>query len=347
MARQRIAKRSALATASVLTAVALALGGCTATPADDENVEPVNWDMLVVALPNPSAGVTAANLQQDFADRVNEETDGLVTITLRTSGEVPYELSELLTTTGANRLQGGEFGVFQAGESPTIGLFGLPYLVSDLDELHTAWEAVQPFLEADYEKYGVQPIFTYAYPPQVVWGKGTAPDSIEDLAGLNIRSSTASQASFLTALGAHPTTILAGEVPTALDQNLVTALVTAGINAHSLGWDDSLEWGYLSTLGIFPALLIVNSEEFEALPQDVQDTITRIGEEAGAEAEEAYFAADDEARQAMEDKGLQLIEAKPSDLEVGLELVQPIWEQWASDNGVSDALAAVREALGK
>lgn len=348
MARHRIATRAAFATASILTVVAFALGGCSAAPVDDTaDAQPVNWDMLVVALPNPSAGVTVANLQQEFADRVNEETDGLVTITLRTAGEVPYELSELLTTTGADRLQGGEFGVLQTGESPTIGLFGLPYLISDVDEFNLAMEALQPFLQADYDKYGLVPLYTYAYPPQVVWGKGEAPSSIEDLSGLNIRSSTASQATFLTELGAHPTTILPGEVATALDQNLVTALVTAGINAHALGWDDSLDWGYLSTLGTFPGILIANRDEFESLPQSVQDTITQIGAEHGPKAIEAIIGEEDSVRQDIADKGVELIDGKSSDVTNSLKIVVPIWEQWAKDNGVEDALAAVREALDK
>jgi TRAP-type C4-dicarboxylate transport system substrate-binding protein len=344
-----------LSVVGLLAAGAIALTGCStaAAPAPSGSkaaIKPVNWDMLANFAPNPANGPTNnANLLQAFSDSVKKKTDGAVNITLRAPGELPQSISDCLSVVGTNQVAMCDLGTNAAGESPALGVLALPLLVQSSGDFTKAINALMPFIQKDMGKYGdIVPLFYYAWPPQTIWGTGKPIHQLSDLAGQNVRSSSAAQGQFLSAIGAKPQTVTSAELSTALNQHVVTAVASSAYSILPAGQGDLFQWGYTLSLGYLPGIIVVNKSDFDALPAATQKTIMSISKETQANMLKVIPAAETSARKGLTSQyGIKVVGASKTDASHSLTIAQKVWESWASTNGVSDALKAVRTAVGR
>ena len=307
--------------------------------------ESFEWDFMVVQGATGKGGV--GDQLQAFADEVDKRTDGRLKITLRAPGEVPYTMDKLLATVGAGRVEMGDLGIVSTGESKVIGMFGLPFLITSAEAHDKTVETLMPYLQEDLDKYGVtDPVFFYHQPVQTVWGQGDPPAQLSDLKGRQIRASSPEQAQLFEELGAKPATLIAAEVGSSLERNVIDSLASSGLNILATGWNESLDWGYTTPLGYLTGMIVVSQDAMDELPDDLRTTLNEVGQEFQTSMFDYIDQAEDDAREKLKEGGVDIVEGNPGDEQAGVEIMAPYWEKWAQDNGQTDALRAVRSALG-
>jgi TRAP-type C4-dicarboxylate transport system substrate-binding protein len=181
-----------------------------------------------------------------------------------------------------------------AAEEPELNAMDLPVASPDLAALRATVARWRPHLrDLLRERYGVELLAVYTYPAQVVFCRGGFA-SLSDLAGRRVRTSSVGQSELVTALGGTPVVIPFAEVTAAVRGGMVHCAITGTLSGNAIGLHEvathvsrqAISWG----LSFFGA----NVDAWEALPDDVRDTLTgglarledEIWEAAGAETDD-------------------------------------------------------------
>lgn len=310
--------------------------------------ETISWDYMMV-LPVSHLFTQRA---EAFADEVRERTDGQLDITVRPAGELPYGPDEFLRRTGDGSVALSQApSTFIAGDCAIAGLPALPFLLTSIEELQAAESILEPYLNDCFEQRGARLLYWNYFPNQQFWGGGEAVTSLDGLSGLQIRQTGAEYAALIELLGAEPVTLTTPEVAPAIQRGVMDALITAGLTVTGSQWHEFLEWGYLIDMGLPPDYILISQEAYEGLPEDVGATLDEIAAEFQGRAVEENQATEQESLDVLEtEHGLTLTEASEEDTQRATELMTSYWEEWAQERGeatLGEALAEVREAVGK
>ena len=332
-----------------------ALTGCGDSKGGDQSSkedggaseETYNWDFSVfVSLEHPN-GASA----MEFANRVKEKTDGRVNITVRPSGELPYEPSEYLTSTKDNLIQISDaFISFVSGDLVVGGMPNLPFLINDLEELETTIEVIKPYLEDEFNKFNAKLLYYYPWPQQNFWGSGESINSYKDLAGLKFRAQSPEQAVFLELIGAAPVSLSTPEVPAAMQRGVANGVLTAALNINGSKWYDFLNWGYGVNMQVPPSYIVVNKDAFNALPADLQAAVEEAAQEIQAKIPQELMDFDKVSLDILTSThNIEFKQASDEEIQELTELSKPYWADWANKKGPTaiEALEKVKEALNK
>jgi hypothetical protein len=111
------------------------------------------------------------------------------------------------------------------------------------------------------------------YPPQVVFCNAEI-NSLDDLAGLQIRASGRMTAKFLEALGAEGVNVSFSEVPGALQRGVVDCAVTGAGSGYSAGWWEVSTHLLPIPLGGWDSVVTaINLDRWNAMDADTQALI--------------------------------------------------------------------------
>lgn len=312
-----------------------------------QSMEPIKWDFAIfVGLTHPMG-----QLATDFANKVKEETNGKLDITVRPAGELPYQVNEFVRVTGENSVQMSDpITFFIAGDLKAGALPNLPYLIEDFDELDTTIEVLKPYLEKDLATFGTKMLYYYPWPPQNLWGKGDIISSLEDMNGTKIRSQSPEQATFAETLGGAPVSLITSEVPAAMQRGMADGVITAALNVEGSKWYDFLDWGYMIGLQTPPSYVIVNEKAYDALPDDVRQVLDDVSKEFQAEAIQRVKDTEEQSKQNLvNEQGMQIVDAPREEIQKMVEKTVSYWNTWAEERGPDtvEALQKVREKLNK
>ncbi|NYT44313.1 TRAP transporter substrate-binding protein [Pollutimonas thiosulfatoxidans] len=327
-------KRLTIIAASTL---AMALPGIT-TAAD----KPIKWDLAGYY----GMGTPPTKLLNEFAAEVKAATDGKLLISVRPVGELPYSPPEYHRVVGNGSIQMADTA-WIAGDIPSAGALTLPLLVRNFTELRTAMQAAQPGIDKELERFGAKPLFWYSFPVANFWGTGSAPQSLQEFAGLKIRGLTPEHSALIAMLNAAPATIATPEVMTGLQYGTINTAITSAFGLTSAKWDSLIKWGYIVNLAPTPSYIVVNQKDFDALPEDIRQTLVTVA--AKHQEKMLDFIEADEARLQKElaDSGLVLVEAPDEEIEALVKQVEPLWQQWHESRGdtAKATLDAVRSSM--
>lgn len=273
-------------------------------------VSPINLRCsLFVPDTNP-----ATRLFDTLAKRLLDRTGGALSLklfpneTLGTTVE-QYDLARTGKADLAYFMHGATPGRF-----PLTEMIALPSVARDAETGTAAlMRALPSYLAAEHA--GVRVLFLAANAPMAI--HATRPiETIDDLAGLRIRSAGAVVASTLSALGAIPVNVMPLDVPAALaDGRIDAAAMTfegAMINRLASVVSHSLELNINTvTFG-----LAVNERCYASLCLDLSAALDEIlGAAAGFQLAEKLTEAVDEGRHYMRSNGVSIRDVDPDDRE--------------------------------
>ena len=157
------------------------------------------WDYsLFVGVTHP-----IAQYAREFADEVKKRTNGALEITVRPAGELPYKPTEMVRVVGQGQVQLADaYMGFVAGDNKIGAMPGLPFLVTNPDELRKSMTVLEPYAQKEMEKFGASILFWYTWPQQNIWGRGTPLATIADFKGRKIRATSPEQTEMLRRFGA-------------------------------------------------------------------------------------------------------------------------------------------------
>ena len=301
-----------------------------------------NWDMPT---PYGDSVFHTQNIQQ-FAENVAAATEGEVEITVHSAGSL-YAHPEIKDSVRRGLAPIGEVLMSRlANEDPVFAVDSIPFLASSYDEGRALWAASRPLVEEKLAAQGLTLLFAVPWPGQSIYTEAPV-NSTADLQGAAFRAYNAATERLAQLMGAVPTQLETGDIPTAFATGRVAAMITSpSTGVSSQAWDFTSH--YTDTQAWLPKnMVIVNSGVFDALPDDQRQAIL----DAAAEAETRGWemsAAETSAKMAtLKENGMTI--SSPSETlsgelaEIGATMTQE-WLENAGDEGkqVIDAYNAAK-----
>ncbi|MCB1508764.1 MAG: TRAP transporter substrate-binding protein [Hyphomicrobiaceae bacterium] len=220
-----------------------------------------------------------------FADDVRTATGGELDITVHSAGSL-FGHPEIKDAVRRGLAPIGELLVSRlSNESPIYGIDSIPFLATSYDEARALWEASRGAIAERLASEGLLLLFAVPWPPQGLYLQEEV-ESVSALQGVNFRAYNTATERLAQLMGAVPTQVEAGDIPTAFSTGRVSAMITSpSTGAASQAWD--FVHVYVDAQAWLPKnMVIVNQAAFDALPEAVQTAVM----EAAAAAEERGWA---------------------------------------------------------
>jgi TRAP-type C4-dicarboxylate transport system substrate-binding protein len=156
-----------------------------------------------------------------------------------------------------------------------IGAPDLAGLNPDVATLRRSIAAFRPHLEKVLrERYGSELLAVYAYPAQVTFcAKPLA--GLDDLKGRRIRISSATQADWVTALGAIPVQTPFTEIVANIRSGNIDCAITGTMSGNTIGLHEVTAYLYTMPVNWGIAAFVANGATWAALPKDLQSLLRR------------------------------------------------------------------------
>jgi len=157
-----------------------------------------------------------------------------------------------------------------SGDEPELNAVDLPTLNPDFASLRRTVELYRDHLhQVLQQRYGVELLGIYAYPAQVLY---CAPRfrTLQDLAGLRVRTSSVGQSEMMSALGAIPTVIPFSEIVRSVKTGIVDCAITGTMSGGEIGLPNVTS--YISPMAVSWGLSFfgANKLAWERLPADIR-----------------------------------------------------------------------------
>jgi TRAP-type C4-dicarboxylate transport system substrate-binding protein len=292
-----------------------------------------NWDM-----PTPYGdGIFHTQNIMQFAEDVREATGGDLTITVHSANSL-FGHAEIKDAVRQGLVPIGEILLSRlANEDPIFGVDSIPFLAASYEEAERLWEASRPAVEEKLAAEGLTVLYAVPWPGQSLYLRQEVTDPAQ-MQGLSFRAYNVATERLATLLGATPTQVEEGDIPTAFSTGRVEAMITSpSTGANARAWDFVSH--YVDTQAWLPKnIIFVNTAAFEALPAEQRQAIRDAAEAAETRGWEMSRAETEEKIAALEEGGMQV--SQPSEAlsarlaEIG-ETMTEEWLQEAGDEGRS------------
>ena len=311
-------------TLALSAAFAMSLGAAQAQTA---------WDMPT---PYGDSVFHTQNIMQ-FADDVASATEGELTITVHSAGSL-YAHPEIRDSVRRGLAPIGEILMSQlANEDAVFGVDSVPFLAASYEDAAKLWAASRNQISAKLADQGLTLLFAVPWPGQSLYLTEEI-DSISEMQGVSFRAYNTATERLAQLMGAVPTTVEAGDIPTAFSTSRVEAMITSpSTGVSSQAWDFVSH--YIDTQAWLPKnMVFVNTRAFEALSADQQQALIEASAEAELRGWEMSMAETEEKIAALKENGMQV--SQPSETlarelrEIG-ETMTKEWQSQAGDEGAA------------
>lgn len=297
----------------------------------------------------PVRGTTYVEYTELFAKRVNEATGGKVQIAANDSLVKGTQLAQSVRD---DRVQLATIlGGYYSATNPEFGLSQLPGLLDNLDEFQKVFYG---FWRADLdkmlaEKYNCRALMWGLFCPQNLISVKPV-KTLADFKGKKIRVHNIETATLVAAIGAKPTPMPASEVLPALQRGVIDGVFTSscwayGQSFYTVAKNVSL-WP-ISTILPFP--IVINNDEWNKLPADLQKIVAEVGSKLEREAFANYAGIIQHFPKKWAEKGVDYYVA-PADqiaLLFTAKNIKPVYQAFfqRADKAGVDGKAMVEKAL--
>ena len=270
-----------------------------------------------------------------FADKVREYTDGAIDITVHPGGSL-FGGGDIKRAVQTGQVPIGErFMSAHANEAPLLGWDNLPFLATTYADNSKLWDVAKPIVNEQLADLNLVALYTCPWPGQGFYFNKEV-NSSADTQGIKFRSYNSATATFAEELGMIPVQVEAAE----LSQALATGVASAFISSGSTGYDRKV-WEHLSHYYKVNAWLprnyvMVNSQSWDGLSDDVKAGVQKAADETGAscaaksaELADFYFAELEKNGMTVTDAGDDFL----AELKVIGEKMTAEWLATAGDKG--------------
>ena len=298
--------------------------------------------------------------EQPFWEKtIPEKSGGQVTATIKGFNEMGVKGPELMRLMSQGAIEFGTATLsYFASDNPINEAIDLPGLAPDVLTARKVTAAFEPVYEKFYgEGSRVKLLGISTYPAQVLFCNAEI-NSLKDLAGKKVRTSSRTQAEFVEAFGGASVTMAFGEVVPALQNKVVDCAITGSLSGYSAKWYEVSTHLLALPINWNQQIHAVNQGAWDKLDPKVQ---AFIQENINTLMDDIWAAADKQTQQGfdcntgaeactLEVKGKMTL-VVPSDEDKALlaeTLKTKILPQWAarcSDECVSDFNATIGKEM--
>lgn len=290
---------------------AVTLAACAETGVD-RSEDATEEDPMVLQLAHNLADshVTSIALA-DFAERVEDDSDGRLTVKIFPNGQLGSETEVL------EQLQAGVVDMTRVG-SPGLATynngyhaFGLPFIFEDEDHFYRALDSdeMREFFLSSYDD-GFVGLTYYTSGARSFYTKNTPIEEPADLAGLKIRvQDMRSQTEMMEALDGTPVVMGFGDVYTALQTGIIDGAESNETALTQSQHGEVTKVFSYSEHSMIPDMLVIASPIWDQLTAEDQDLLVNAAIES-TEAHKVAWAEEIEAsvEQARTEMGVEFVE---------------------------------------
>lgn len=325
-------RKSLLSLLAILLLTLIALVGCGGGEAENSEKDTDSADgESVTWLANEVYPEDNHNTQAlfDFAEKLNEDTDGQVELDVMAGGALGYEGPELLSAVRDNAVPVSDMltsGV--AGDEPLFEIVTLPFLVLNFDEGKILSDIARPYFdEVAEEKWNQKILYVTPWPAAGFWTKEKV-ETLEDMKGLKMRTYDKNGALVVEAGGGTPHPLEFSEVYSSLSTGVIDSVLTSSPTAVDAKFWEVLD--YYSPVNVTMAtnFVSVNLDEFNKLDETTQEAVINAGQEMEEIVWEDVAKLDEEQIAVSEENGIETIEPSDEFLNDLSDLTEEIREEW-------------------
>lgn len=259
------------------------------------------WDMPT---PYGDSVFHTQNIMQ-FAEDVASATDGALSITVHSAGSL-YAHPEIRDSVRRGLAPIGEILMSQlANEDAIFGVDSVPFLAASYEDAARLWQASRNQIAAKLSDQGLTLLYAVPWPGQSLYVTEEV-TSTEQLQGVNFRAYNTATERLAQLMGAVPTTVEAGDIPTAFSTSRIAAMITSpSTGVSSQAWD--FVGHYIDTQAWLPKnMVFVNTRAFNALPEDQQEALFEAAAEAELRGWEMSVTETEEKIATLEENGMEV-----------------------------------------
>lgn len=309
---------------------------------------------LAVALAAPAAAQTAWDMPTpygdtvfhtqnilQFAEDVRAATDGQLDITVHSAGSL-FGHPEIKDSVRRGLAPIGEILLSRLeNEDPVFGLDSIPFLAASYDEAEKLWAVSRDAVAERLAAQGLTLLYAVPWPGQSLYLKEEVTD-VAQMQGKTFRAYNAATERLAQLMGAIPTQVEAGDIPTAFATGRVEAMITSpSTGVSSQAWDFTTH--YIDTQAWLPKnVVFVNTEALNALPEDQRAALMEAAAAAEARGWEMSRAETETQIKALADNGMTVLQPSKALAEQLAAIGATMTEEWLASAG--DAGRAIVDA---
>lgn len=287
---------------------------------------------LMIVTPWPEGNFQVKTLNQ-FADAVKEATDGEVELDIHAGGDLGLKGPELLSAVRDGIVQGADMLLTQqVGEAPLLGIESVPYLTRNQDDAALLRDTAWPYYEAVAAEFNQKFLYTVPWPGQGVFTQQPV-KTVDDLAGVKLRTVDKNGTEFFKALGASPVQMPWGEVVPALASGAIDGVTTStpsGVDGSFWEFTDyfnKLDWQ------LAPDVVSINLDAWNSLTGEQQQTIESLARKMEPRFQQTSQDEDTRNAKILADHGIHMSAPDAALSEQLTEAAQPQWQQFRDTAG--------------
>ena len=280
-----------------------------------------------------------------FADDIRKATNGRLDITVHPNGSL-FKLPEIKRAVQTGQVPIAETNLPAYGnEYPFFEIDVILFLAQGYDAVERLWKLSKPHVEKRLAEQGITVLYTVPFPGMGMISKRPV-NRMEDMKGTKQRSWGPAASRFAELVGATPTVLQASELSQAFTVGIVDATLTSSTTGVATqAWDYAKYFVDLQATHSKDTI-IVNTQAFKALPQDLQAAVLSAAAAAEKRGWEWSKREGEETKARLAKEGMTIITPDAQFLadlrKVGDVLAQD-WEKRAGPEGA----AVLKEFRGK
>ncbi|AXI42222.1 DctP family TRAP transporter solute-binding subunit [Sulfitobacter sp. SK011] len=144
----------------------------------------------------------------------------------------------------------------------------------------------------------------------------------------------------MEAIGVSPQPMAFSEVYGALQTGVVDGQENTWSNIYGQKFFEVQDGSTETNHGVLDYMLVVSTDWWDSLPEDVRTQLATIVEEVTIERNAAVGQVDMDARQAILDAGGKIVELNDAQRQAWVDAMKPVWDQFVGDIGQENIDAA-------
>ena len=258
------------------------------------------WDCHL----NYPAGNFHSQGAQRFADRVNEATNGELTIVLHPGSALGFKGPELLRAVAEGQLAIAEVptGMVE-GDAPVLALTAQPFISTNAFEQRLLYQLAKPTYARVLKKFNQFTLYTSVWPFSGIYTQRPIQKEA-DLKGLKMRVYDGTGLAFGKATGIAARKMPFSEVYPAMKAGLLDSMYTSSVSGvDAKAWEVLKYFTPINIVG--PVNMInVNLDAWNKLPADIQKIVLEIAADMEDEMWNLAGDMDRKSRATLQENGM-------------------------------------------
>jgi TRAP-type transport system periplasmic protein len=319
-------KKSFVCVMIVLLATIIGFGAGQARAASDKPID------LKFSLFLPPTHRIIQNVYNPWIKKIEERTNGKVKITIYPGSTLGAAKDQYDLVLRGIADMTTHILAYTPGRFPLTDVMNLPLNVPSAKVgARTTWELYEKYFNREFQNVKVLMLSAHE-PGQLLISSKKPAATLEDMKGMKIKASWASQIAMLKALGGTALTLSVPETYDAMQKGMADGAWVGLSSLVDFKMIDVTKSQTILNSTCALSAMVMNMETWKKLPPDVQKVFNELSGESLSVAQAAEF--DNTAKEALEmakAKGQKIYELAPADRKAYDEKAQPVCDAWVAE----------------